>query len=133
MIPSRIEIGALGFGTSLYIHYGQFLFPSRLSLLANGFEVEVRHIVQQVFTGIFCADDGKTYLGQHFAFLTEVSQPLLVIQLLPFQNRLRELKHEIDVLVVHPTTGTSHSHDFIIGSLLQFRFVDEVIGIQDVS
>ena len=132
MIPGGIEIGALRFGSSLHTHDRKFFFPSRLRSLAYRFEVKVRHVMQQVLAGILYAHDGKPYLGYHFPFLSEVCHRLLVIQLLPCLDRFGELKHEINVLIVHPATGTAHPHHFIVGSLFHFRFINEIIRIQDV-
>ena len=132
MIPCGIEIGALRFGSSLHTHDRKFFFPSRFRLLADSIEVEVRHVMQQILTGILHADDREAHLGYQLTFLSETCHSLLFIDLLQLLNRLGELKHKIDVLIVHPATGTAHSHQFIVGSLLHFRFVDEIVRVQDM-
>ena len=132
MIPGGIEISALRFGSSLHTHDRKFFFPSRFRLLADSIEVEVRHVMQQILTGILHADDREAHLGNQFTFLSETCHSLLFIDLLQLLNRFGELKHKIDVLIVHPATGTAHSHQFIVGSLLHFRFVDEIVRVQDM-
>ena len=132
MIPGSIEISPLCFRTTFHIHNREFLLPSRFRLLAFGLEIKVRHVVQQVLAGILYADNGKPHLGYYFPFLSEVGHRLHSVYLLQLLNGLRELKDEINVLIVHPTTGTAHPHQFIVGSLLHFRFVDEVIRIQNM-
>ena len=138
MIPCCIEILQLVFCTTLHLYFRKHFIPSSMSLLTDSIKVEIRHIVSQILASILCTNNRQTNFHDNLFFVSKRkdslhirtfqftihSNFLIIFYIKNLLNRLGELSHKINVLIVYPSQSMTHTGDFSSTCLLNRRVID---------
>ena len=138
MIPSTVKVGALRLGSAFHPDFRKNGVPSVGGLTAHGIEIKSGDVVGKVLTGIVGTHDGKTNLHDDFGFIAEVQHSLhvltfqlsfcryllIVLHETHLPNGFGELRHKIDILVIHPSQGVAHTGNLVFTGLLQGGRID---------